>query len=126
MENIKKDSPKVKAIDIVRDLRDLLRDESSSIIEHSTESTQCDILELSSYSDYVQENKKIKMKPQITNALKITRTEYSKEDDNQIRNLLADIDQGANKLIWSCPVTLQRWATTKAILNNSLISSRKN
>ncbi len=100
LENIKKDSPKVKAIDIVRDLRDLLRDESSSIIEHRTESTQCDILELQSYSDYLQV-KQIKMTQQITNALKITRTEYSKEDDNQIRNLLADIDQGANKLILS-------------------------
>ncbi len=100
LEKIISDTPQVKAIDILRDLRDLLRDESSSIIEHSKESTQCDILELSSYSDYVQV-KRNTITQHISNALRITRTEYSKEDDNQIRVLLADIDQGANKLIWS-------------------------
>ncbi len=103
LEKIISDTPQVKDIDIVRDLRDLLRDESSSIIEHRTESTQCDVFELQSYSDYLQV-KINNITQQFTNAIRLTRTEYSNEDDNQIRVLLADIDQGANKLIRSCNI----------------------
>ncbi|KAF4117896.1 hypothetical protein G5714_002449 [Onychostoma macrolepis] len=56
LNEIIRNTPPVQDIDISRDLRDLLRDisESSSVPEHRTESTQCDVLELSSYSDYVQ------------------------------------------------------------------------
>ncbi len=100
LEKIISDTPQAQDIDIVRDLRDLLRDESSSIIEHSTESTHRDILELSSYSVYVHV-KNPKITQQITNALRFTRTEYFKEEDNQIRNLLEDIAQQTNKMVMS-------------------------
>ncbi len=102
LKEIIKDTPPAQGIDIVRDLRDLLRDinGSSSVPDHWTESTHRDILELSSYSDYVHV-KKPKITQQITNALGFTRTEYSKEDDNQIRNLLADIALQTNKMVMS-------------------------
>ncbi len=102
LKEIIKDTPQAQDIDILRDLRDLLRDinGSSSVPDHWRESTHHDILELSSYSDYVQV-KKNKMTQQFTNAFRLTRTEYSKEDDNQIRNLLADIAQQTNKMVMS-------------------------
>ncbi|KAL0147333.1 hypothetical protein M9458_057358 [Cirrhinus mrigala] len=102
LNEIMKKTPQVNDIDIVSDLKDLLRDinESSPVLDQWTESTQCNVFELSSYSDYVQV-KKNKITQQITNIFKGSKTVYSKEDDNHIRNLLADVAYGGYKIILS-------------------------
>ncbi|XP_067237313.1 interferon-induced very large GTPase 1-like isoform X2 [Chanodichthys erythropterus] len=97
VQKIIKDTPLIKDIDIMRDVRKILSDVYGSVsVDHSRESRN--IFSVSSYSDYV----KVK-KSGVTEKVKkmFGYGSLSKEDEAQIKSLVTDIDHHTAKEIQS-------------------------
>ncbi|XP_026115993.1 interferon-induced very large GTPase 1-like [Carassius auratus] len=104
MNKIISDIQPIKDIDVLRDVKEILRDiNKSAPIDHSKQNR--DIFSVSGYSDYV----KLKKSSGITGALtfairsaqEILRLALSKEDEAQIRSLIADVSQQTDTMIQS-------------------------
>ncbi|XP_026115991.1 interferon-induced very large GTPase 1-like [Carassius auratus] len=104
MNKIILDTQPIKDIDVLRDVKEILRDiNKSAPIDHRKQNR--DIFSVSGYSDYV----KLKKSSGITGALtfairsaqEIFRPTLSKEDEAQIRSLIADVSQQTDTMIQS-------------------------
>ncbi|KAI2666996.1 Interferon-induced very large GTPase 1 [Labeo rohita] len=98
------DTPAIKHIDILRDVKLLLSDVyESTPVNHWKESK--DIFSVSSYSDYVQLRKSSGLGRHVTNMYISAKEKLgyvlSQEDETQIRSLVTDIFQKTDKMIKS-------------------------
>ncbi|KAL0159222.1 hypothetical protein M9458_042947, partial [Cirrhinus mrigala] len=101
MKIISKDTPTIRDIDIMRDVRMILSDVYESVpVDHWRDSR--DIFSVLSYSDYVQLKKSSEF---LTNAYrsfkKMLGYSLSMEDEAQIRSLVNDVEQQTDKMIQS-------------------------
>ncbi|KAL0159204.1 hypothetical protein M9458_042929, partial [Cirrhinus mrigala] len=102
MKIISRDTPAIRDIDIMRDMRMILSDVYGSInADHRKDSR--DIFSVLSYSDYAQLKKSSEF---FTNAYrsvkqKVLGYSLSKEDEAQIRSLVNDVVQQTDKMIQS-------------------------
>ncbi|KAI2650904.1 Interferon-induced very large GTPase 1 [Labeo rohita] len=101
MKIISKDTPAIRDIDIMRDMREILSDIYESInADHGKDSR--DIFSVLSYSDYVQLKKSNKFLINAYRSFKeIIHCSLSKEDEAQIRSLVSDVEQQTDKMIQS-------------------------
>ncbi|XP_051745741.1 interferon-induced very large GTPase 1-like [Ctenopharyngodon idella] len=98
------DTKPIKDIDIMRDVKKILSDNYRGVFfNHWMESR--DIFSVASYSDYVKGNRSIGFKGDFKNAIKLATGRFgyalSKEDEAQIRSLVTDVGQQADKIIQS-------------------------
>ncbi|KAI2650884.1 Interferon-induced very large GTPase 1 [Labeo rohita] len=101
MTIISRDTPAIRDIDIMRDVRMILSDVYESVpVDHWKNSR--DIFSVLSYSDYVQSKKSSEFFTNSCRSVK-TRLGYSlfKEDEAQIRSLVSDVEQQTDKMIQS-------------------------
>ncbi|KAF4096302.1 hypothetical protein G5714_022271 [Onychostoma macrolepis] len=102
-----RDTPLVKNIDILRDVKKLLNETYESLpLDHMEDSSNYkDMICLPSYSEYVQLKKSSGIMGSIKNICKRTKKMFgsflSKEDEVQIRDLITDITEQTNKMIQS-------------------------
>ncbi|XP_067309459.1 interferon-induced very large GTPase 1-like [Pseudorasbora parva] len=92
VNEIKKDTPQGADLNILKDMKELLRDAFSEL---SNENKMCNVFMMSNYSDYVQVQK--------NKTLKVFTSSYSlsAEDHTQIKNLITDIAEQAKRNIMS-------------------------
>ncbi|XP_077058243.1 interferon-induced very large GTPase 1-like [Siphateles boraxobius] len=100
VKEIISDTPPIKDIDIMRDVREILSDTNKSVsVDHMMYST--DIFSVPSFSDYV----KVKKIGMFTNVCRSAKQKLgyalSKEDETQIRSLVSDLDHHIDKEIQS-------------------------
>ncbi|XP_051744952.1 interferon-induced very large GTPase 1-like [Ctenopharyngodon idella] len=102
VKKIIKDTPPIKDIEIMRDVKTLLSDiyESAPV----GESSECrDVFSVPSYSDYVQLKKSSGCTGHMKNAIKAVKEKFgyilSQEDEAQIRALVSDVAQQIEKRI---------------------------
>ncbi|XDV28484.1 hypothetical protein PO909_031789, partial [Leuciscus waleckii] len=110
MNMIITDNPKIKDIDIMRDVREILSNvyESASVDYWSESSENNNIFTVPSYSDYAiyKTSKKGKLEA-VKGVYKAVKETFgytqilSPEDDAQIRSLVADVAQKTNEMIKS-------------------------
>ncbi|XP_058626442.1 interferon-induced very large GTPase 1-like [Onychostoma macrolepis] len=104
VRKIIRDTPPIKDIDIMRDVREILSDIYESIpVDHWRESSECrDVFSVPTYSDYVQFKKSSRF---LTNAIRSAQEKFgyvlSKEDEIQIRALGTDTAQQTESMIQS-------------------------
>uniref|UniRef100_A0A9J7WUW1 VLIG-type G domain-containing protein n=1 Tax=Cyprinus carpio carpio TaxID=630221 RepID=A0A9J7WUW1_CYPCA len=91
VSEITKDTPQVQDIDILKDMKEVLSD-NENFSDLSTKNQKCNILNISSYSAYIQLYK-------VDKLLKFLG--YSKEYDAQINKLITDIVEQVYKMIMS-------------------------
>uniref|UniRef100_A0A673GXK9 VLIG-type G domain-containing protein n=1 Tax=Sinocyclocheilus rhinocerous TaxID=307959 RepID=A0A673GXK9_9TELE len=99
-----RDTPPIKKIEIMRDVREILSDIYESVsVDHWTESR--DIFSKLSYSDYVKLKKSSGITGALTNVYRSTKEMLgyilSKEDEAQIRSLVTDVVQQTSRMIQS-------------------------
>uniref|UniRef100_A0A8C1PPP2 VLIG-type G domain-containing protein n=1 Tax=Cyprinus carpio TaxID=7962 RepID=A0A8C1PPP2_CYPCA len=99
-----RDTPAIKDIDIMRDMRKVLSHSFESVpIDHQREST--DIFTVPSYSDYVQLKKSGGIAGAVTHAYRSAKTVFvnilSPEAEAQIRSFIADVVQQTDTMIQS-------------------------
>ncbi|KAK9980326.1 hypothetical protein ABG768_013696 [Culter alburnus] len=92
VSEIIKDTPQVQDIDILKDMKEVLCDANECFSDLCMESKKCNILNMSSYSEYIQIQKTTE---------KIKRWFGFSEINVQIKNLITDIVQQVNKTIMS-------------------------
>ncbi|XP_073800034.1 interferon-induced very large GTPase 1 [Danio rerio] len=103
-----RDTPKIKDIDIMRDMRKLLSDvyRSFSVADWNEKR---DIFKVESYDDYVNMKKPRGIKEAFTNAIKFAKETFgyslSREDQSQIRSLVTDLAQQTDKIIESFKIS---------------------
>ncbi len=101
MKTISRDTPTIRDIDIMRDMREILGDIYESInADHRNDSR--DILSVKSYSDYVQLKKS--SESFLTNAYRSIKKFLGyglSENEAQIRSLVNDVVQQTDKIIQS-------------------------
>ncbi|KAG1928864.1 interferon-induced very large GTPase 1-like [Pimephales promelas] len=117
MNEITRDSLPIKDIDIMRDVREILRDiYESAPVDHLRESR--DIFSVSSYSDYVQLKKSCGFTRVLRNAYKSAKEMFgyslSKDDEIHIRSFVTDVAQQTDTMI-------QSFNISKMGYNNSYI-----
>ncbi|XP_059415145.1 interferon-induced very large GTPase 1-like [Carassius carassius] len=100
------ESPPIKDIDIIRDLKLLLSDiyKSVSVDQRMEKSENKDVFSVPSYSDYVQLKKSSGFTGSGTNIRRSTKKfgdSLSREDEAQIRSLVTDIAQHTDSMIMS-------------------------
>ncbi|XDV28493.1 hypothetical protein PO909_031797 [Leuciscus waleckii] len=115
MEMIITDNPKIKDIDIMRDVREMLsKVYESAPVDHWSESSEDNnIFTVPSYSDYAiyKTSKKGKFEAvkgvykAVKETLGYTQT-LSPEDEAQIRSLVADVAQKTNEMIKSFKISV--------------------
>ncbi|XP_051956651.1 interferon-induced very large GTPase 1-like [Xyrauchen texanus] len=107
MEEIIRDTPPVKTIDIIRDLKDILNDTYESLpVDHKKKSSKySDMCAVPSYSEYVKLKKSTRVAESLTNvyrgAKELLGRALSKKDEVQIRTLIAGITEQTDKMIMS-------------------------
>ncbi|KAL0152810.1 hypothetical protein M9458_051880 [Cirrhinus mrigala] len=99
-----RDTPLVKDIDIIKDVKKLLSETHASLPDHIKESSQYkDMFCLPSYSKYVQLKKSSGFMATIKNVCKVAQKKagfaLSKKDESQIRVLITDIADQTDKMI---------------------------
>ncbi|KAL0157604.1 hypothetical protein M9458_045680, partial [Cirrhinus mrigala] len=99
-----RDTPLVKDIDILKDVKKLLSETHASLPGHIKESSQYkDMFCLPSYSKYVQLKESSGIMAHFKNMCKVVQKKagfaLSKEDESQIRVLITDIADQTNKMI---------------------------
>ncbi|XP_059425903.1 interferon-induced very large GTPase 1-like isoform X2 [Carassius carassius] len=101
MKLISRDTPTIRDIDIMRDMREILGDIYESInADHRKDSR--DILFVQSYSDYVQLKKSSEFFSEAFRVVKnLLGCSLSKEDEAQIRSLVNDVVLQTDKMIQS-------------------------
>ncbi|XP_051569317.1 LOW QUALITY PROTEIN: interferon-induced very large GTPase 1-like [Myxocyprinus asiaticus] len=104
VDEIIRDTPPIKDIDILRDVKQLLSDIYESVpVDPRGESR--DIFSVPSYSDYVQLKKSRGITEAFKNVSKASKGKFDndlfKENESQIRTLVNDIAQQINKMIIS-------------------------
>uniref|UniRef100_A0A8C1VD26 VLIG-type G domain-containing protein n=1 Tax=Cyprinus carpio TaxID=7962 RepID=A0A8C1VD26_CYPCA len=117
VKKIIRDTPAIKNIDIMTDMRKILSDIYESVpVDHWTESR--DIFTVSSYSDYVQLKKSSGFTGAVTNVItsvkKIFVNILSPEDEAQIRSFITDVAQQTDE-------DIQSFNISKMGYNNSCI-----
>ncbi|XP_052392563.1 interferon-induced very large GTPase 1-like [Carassius gibelio] len=100
------ESPPIKDIDIIRDLKLLLSDiyKSVSVDQRMEKSENKDVFSVPSYSDYVELKKSSGFTGSGTNIHRSTKKfgySLSREDEAQIRSLVTDIAQHTDSMIMS-------------------------
>ncbi|XP_073712813.1 interferon-induced very large GTPase 1-like [Misgurnus anguillicaudatus] len=98
------DSPPIKDIDILRDVRRLLTDIYESLnVEHRNVNT--DIFSVTKYSDFVTVKKSSRFTGEVKNVYKVAKEKLgytpSKDDEIQITNLITDVVQQTDTMIKS-------------------------
>ncbi|KAK7167048.1 hypothetical protein R3I94_001449 [Phoxinus phoxinus] len=101
VKEIKSDTPPIKDIDIMKDVKEILSDIYGFVsVDHRMKSRY--IFSVASYSDYVKVKKSSN---DLTNAFRSAENfvcgSLSKEDEVQIRALVTDVDQHTDKVIHS-------------------------
>ncbi len=104
VKNITRDSPAIRDIDIMRDVRRILSDICRSApVDHWSESR--DIFSVPSYSDYVKLKKPSGITAALTNAIRSAKEKWgfnqSQEDEYQIRSFITDVAQQTDKEVQS-------------------------
>ncbi|XP_016397588.1 interferon-induced very large GTPase 1-like, partial [Sinocyclocheilus rhinocerous] len=104
VKKIIRDTPAIKGIDIMRDVKLILSDVYRSVpADHWGESR--DIFTVSSYSDYVQLKKSSGITGAFTNVYRSAKEKFgyalTKEDEAQIRSFVTDVVLGTDKMIQS-------------------------
>uniref|UniRef100_A0A8C1UAL0 VLIG-type G domain-containing protein n=2 Tax=Cyprinus carpio TaxID=7962 RepID=A0A8C1UAL0_CYPCA len=101
MKLISRDTPTIKDIDIMRDMREILSDNYESInADHQKDKR--DILSVQSYSDYVQLKKSSEFFTEACRVVKnLVGRSLSKDDQAQIRSLVNDVVQQTDIMIQS-------------------------
>uniref|UniRef100_A0A8C1MXV7 VLIG-type G domain-containing protein n=1 Tax=Cyprinus carpio TaxID=7962 RepID=A0A8C1MXV7_CYPCA len=104
MKIIIRDTPSIRDIDIMRDVREILSDlYESAPVDHWRESR--DIFTVMSYSDYVQLKKSSGITETFTNAVRTPQEKLgyipSSEDESQIRSFVTDVAQQTDRMIQS-------------------------
>ncbi|XP_051988732.1 interferon-induced very large GTPase 1-like [Xyrauchen texanus] len=103
VEKIIRDTPQIKDIDIIRDVKQLLSEiYESSPVDHWTSR---DMFSVPSYSDYVQIKKSSGITGPVRNLYRAGKEKFgvvlSKEDETQIRTLVNEIAHETDKKIMS-------------------------
>ncbi|XP_058624268.1 interferon-induced very large GTPase 1-like [Onychostoma macrolepis] len=108
IKKIIKDTPPIKNIDLMRDVREILRDVYGSVsVDHWRESSEYNkVVTVQSYSDYVQLKKSSGIIKQVKHALNSAKEmlgygPLSNEDETQIRSFVTDVVQQTDKEIQS-------------------------
>ncbi len=101
-----KESPQIKYVDIMRDMKLVLSDIYKSVsVDQRMEKTECkDVFSVPSYSDYVQLNKSSGSTGSGTNIHRSTKKSgysLSREDEAHVRSLISDIAQQTDSMITS-------------------------
>ncbi|XP_067312188.1 interferon-induced very large GTPase 1 isoform X2 [Pseudorasbora parva] len=110
LKKIIKDTPPIKDIDIMRDVREILNDtyEERLPVHHWRE--RRDILIVLNYLDYVKIKTSSGFKGALTNIIRSTMKNLdhtlSKEDQAQIKSLVTDIVQQTDKMIQSFNISM--------------------
>uniref|UniRef100_A0A8C1VCZ9 VLIG-type G domain-containing protein n=1 Tax=Cyprinus carpio TaxID=7962 RepID=A0A8C1VCZ9_CYPCA len=109
-----RDTPLIRDIDIMRDVREILSDMYKSVpVDHCTESR--DIFTVTSYSDYVQLKNSSGFKEVLTNVYRFVKQKFglilSKEDESQIRSFVTDVAQQTHKMIQSFNISKMGYNT---------------
>ncbi|XP_051571446.1 interferon-induced very large GTPase 1-like [Myxocyprinus asiaticus] len=99
VKKIIRDTPPIKDIDILRDVKQLLSDINKSAPVDSSKDSR-DVFSVPNYSNYVQLKKSSGLIKKAFTTLKICNA-LSQEDEAQIRTLITDIDQQTVKIIKS-------------------------
>ncbi|XP_026120546.1 interferon-induced very large GTPase 1-like [Carassius auratus] len=101
IEEIPRNSPPIKDIDIMQDVKEILSETSEGIPEDHWQ----DIFSVPSYSDYVELKKFSGIKGALNNVYRSTKERFgyilSEEDETQIKTLVTDVVQQTDKLIQS-------------------------
>ncbi|XP_059414970.1 interferon-induced very large GTPase 1-like [Carassius carassius] len=104
VKKIIRDTPAIRDIDIMRDVRNILSDiYESAPVDHLRKSR--DIFTVSSYSDYVQLKTSTGFTEAVKHYIRLTKKMFgnilSPEDEAQIRSFVADVSQQTDKDIQS-------------------------
>ncbi|XP_067220214.1 interferon-induced very large GTPase 1-like [Chanodichthys erythropterus] len=105
VQKIIRDTPAIKDIDIMKDVRQILSDtyEGRLPVDHWRE--RRDIFTVQNYSDYVKIKKSSGFTGALTNAIRSTKMTLgyilSKEDENKIRMFITDVAQQTDKMVQS-------------------------
>ncbi|XP_039523171.1 interferon-induced very large GTPase 1-like isoform X1 [Pimephales promelas] len=102
VKKIKSETPAIKEIDIMRDVREILSDTNKSVsVDHWNESSECrDIFSVSSYADYLQLKKTSGFKESSHRVAKdMFGFALPKEYDTQVKTFVTDVDQQTEKII---------------------------
>ncbi|KAK9978882.1 hypothetical protein ABG768_020620 [Culter alburnus] len=105
VKKIIRDTPAIKDIDIMRDVREILSDIYGSVsVDHWRESR--DIFTVPSYSEYVQLKKSSGFTGTFKNVYRTAKKKLgfrplSNEDESQIRSLVTDVSQQTDRMIQS-------------------------
>uniref|UniRef100_A0A8C2GTP9 VLIG-type G domain-containing protein n=1 Tax=Cyprinus carpio TaxID=7962 RepID=A0A8C2GTP9_CYPCA len=107
-----RDSPAIRDIDIMRDVREILSDVCESVpVDHWTE--RGDIFTVTSYSEYVIFKKSsVFLRHVYTSLQKMFFYSLSKEDEVQIRSFLTDVAQQTDKMIQSFNISKMGYNTS--------------
>ncbi|XP_073800044.1 interferon-induced very large GTPase 1 isoform X2 [Danio rerio] len=104
VKNTIKDTPKIKDIDIMRDVRKLLHDNYGSVSVDNWKENR-NIFIVQSYDDYVKIKKPSGLTEAFTNPFSYAREKLgyslSREDQSQIRSLITDLAQQTDNIIES-------------------------
>ncbi|XP_056099418.1 interferon-induced very large GTPase 1-like isoform X2 [Rhinichthys klamathensis goyatoka] len=101
VNGIKSDTPEIKGIDIMRDVREILSDTYKSVSEDQRMESR-DIFYVPSFSDYVKVKRSSGLLTYtFRSAEKCVRGSLTKEDEVQIRALVTDIAQQTDRIIQS-------------------------
>uniref|UniRef100_A0A672MGS0 Zmp:0000000606 n=1 Tax=Sinocyclocheilus grahami TaxID=75366 RepID=A0A672MGS0_SINGR len=105
---INRETPPVKEIDVLKDMKQLLSDIYKSVPSDAWTENR-DIFSVPSYADYVQLNKSSLITGHAENTIKPDKVKFdytlSTEDETQIRALVNDIAQYADNMIMSYNIT---------------------
>uniref|UniRef100_A0A8C1TW92 Si:dkey-73p2.3 n=1 Tax=Cyprinus carpio TaxID=7962 RepID=A0A8C1TW92_CYPCA len=104
MKKIISDTPPIRDIDIMRDVREILSNVyKSPLVDHKKE--RRDLFCVPTYSEYVWLKRVSGLKGMITNVYKSAVEKFgyslSKEDENQITSLITNVDQQTETMIQS-------------------------
>ncbi|XP_048018637.1 interferon-induced very large GTPase 1-like [Megalobrama amblycephala] len=91
VNEIKKDTPQDTDIDILKDTKEVLSDGNERFLDRWSEIKNCNILNMSNYSEYIQIQKPKKFRISVYS--------LSNEDHTQIKNLIIDIAEQAKKIM---------------------------
>ncbi|XDV12274.1 hypothetical protein PO909_000982 [Leuciscus waleckii] len=108
VKKIISDTPPIKDIDIMRDVREILTHGSVSVGQHMEKSECRDIFSVPSYSEYVQLKKSSGFTGSVTNTHKSTKIfgcNLSREDEAQIRALVTDVARHTDSMIMSSNIS---------------------
>uniref|UniRef100_A0A8C2JNY0 VLIG-type G domain-containing protein n=1 Tax=Cyprinus carpio TaxID=7962 RepID=A0A8C2JNY0_CYPCA len=107
-----RDSPAIRDIDIMRDVREILSDICESVpVDHWTE--RGDIFTVQSYSEYVIFKKSsVFLRHVYTSLQKMFFYSLYKEDEVQIRSFLTDVAQQTDKMIQSFNISKMGYNTS--------------